>query len=100
MQTKQKQTRNYQNKSKKATKRKKDCLKAKSKTGGDFNTNQDSTESINTLRKILEKREKKSLGVLEKPDGTVTDPGIDTLEFLMKSHFPSITPPLPVTQKD
>ena len=31
---------------------------------------------------------------------TATDPGIDTLEFLMKSHFPSTTPTLPVTQKN
>ena len=79
---------------------KKDCLRAKMQDWRDFNTKQDSTESINTLRKILEKRKNNSLGVLEKPDGTATDPGIDTLEFLMKSHFPSITPPLPVTQKD
>ena len=45
---------------------------------------------------MLERKKNQSLGVLEKPDGTDTDPGIDTLEFLMKSHFPSITPPLPI----
>ena len=63
----------------------------------DFNAKHDSNDSINTLRKILEKSKKNnnSLGVLEKLDGTSTDPGIDTLEFLMKSHFPSITPSLP-----
>ena len=55
----------------------------------DFNTNQDSLESINKLRKILERKQANRLGVLTKPDGTNTNPGRDTLEYLIKSHFPS-----------
>ena len=79
---------------------KKDCLKAKRKDWETFNTEQDSTESINMLRKILEKRKQNTLGVLQKKDGTTTNPGADTLEYLMKSHFPSLTPPTPVTHTD
>lgn len=62
----------------------------------DFGTNQDSLESINVLRKILEKWKKNNLGVLVKQDGTITNPGVDNLEYLMKDHFLSMTPPAQV----
>ena len=79
---------------------KRDCLNAKKQDWKDFNTKQNSTESINILRKILERKKSNRLGVLEKPDGTSTNPGRDTLEFLMQSHFPSITPPKPIEHKN
>ena len=79
---------------------KKDCLKAKRQDWRDFNTKQDSTESINTLRKILEKKKQNTLGVLQKPDGSTTNPGSDTLEYLTKAHFPTIIPPKPVKHTD
>ena len=79
---------------------KKDCLKAKKQDWKDFNTKQDSNESINTLRKILERNMTNTHGVLEKPDGTSALPGHDTLQFLMQSHFLSLTPPKPVEHKD
>ena len=31
------------------------------------------------------------MGTLEKPDGTITQPGSDTLEYLLTQHFPSAT---------
>ena len=78
---------------------KKDCLKAKKQDWKDFNIRQNSTDSLNILRKILERKNTNTLGVMEKPDRTTTNPGYDTLEYLMKSHFPSITPPKPVEHK-
>lgn len=75
---------------------KKDCLKAKKQDWRDFNTKRNSTDSINILRKVLEKKKSNILGVLEQPDGTSRNPGHDTLEFLMKSHFPSITATKPI----
>ena len=71
------------------------CLNAKKQDWKEFHTKQNSTESINILRKILERKKSNMLGVLEKPDCTSTNPGRDTLEFLMHSHFPSITPAKP-----
>ena len=79
---------------------KRDCLKAKKQDWKDFNTKQNSTESINILRKILEKNKRNALGVLEKPDGSSTNPGYETLEYLMQAHFPSITPPQRVEHRD
>ena len=61
---------------------------------------QDSNESINTLRKILERRKINNIGVLEKPDGKYTNPRYQSLEFLMKSHFPSITAPQVIEHKN
>ena len=76
------------------------CLKAKKQDWRDFNTKQNSTESINTLRKKLEKNKSNTLGVLENQDGSSTNPGYDTLEYLMQSHFPSIMPQQGVEHKD
>ena len=70
----------------------KKCLKAKMKDWQNFNTNQDSYDSINKLRKILERKQANRLGVLTKPDNTTTNPGQDTLQYLMESHFPSCQP--------
>ena len=77
-----------------------DCLNTEEKDWKDFNTKQDSTESIEILRNIWERKKSNTLGVLEKPDGTSTNPGQETLEFLMQSHFPPITPPQHIEHKD
>ena len=44
---------------------------------------------MNTLTKIFEGSCVATLGALEKPDGTLTEPGQPTLDFLMQAHFPS-----------
>ena len=40
----------------------------------------------------MEGSTRQTLGTLEKPDGTITKPGSDTLEYLLTQHFPSATP--------
>ena len=69
----------------------KKCLKAKAKNWEQFVEQQDSLDSINKLRKILEKNSSISIGILQKPDKTFTNPGKETLDFLLESHFPSLT---------
>ena len=51
-----------------------------------------SVEAANTFRKIVEESTRHTLGTLEKPDGNITTPGSDTLEYLLTQHFPSATP--------
>ena len=46
-------------------------------------------KEMNTLRKIFEGSCFATLGALKKPDGTLTEPGLHTLNFLLKSHFPT-----------
>ena len=69
------------------------CNKAKRADWKYIIETQSSTESINRLRKILEMNKKCTLGVLDNGDGTVTEPGEKTIEFLLKAHFPAITNP-------
>ena len=44
---------------------------------------------MNTLRKIFEGFCMASLGTLEKTDGSLMEPGLPTLNFLLESHFPN-----------
>ena len=67
------------------------CLKAKQTDWRQGVEKQTSLESINKLRKIQEFNNKQTLGVLLKDDGNYTEPGQDTLDFLLKTHFPAIT---------
>ena len=66
----------------------KTCYKAKTINWQDFLEKQSSLESINKLRKMLEKNVQHSLGTLTKPDGTPTEPGKDTLCLLYTSPSP------------
>ena len=43
---------------------------------------------MNNFRKIIETGNKISLGTLVKEDGTITDPGDDTVKYLLSKHFP------------
>ena len=67
------------------------CLKAKQTDWKQGVEKQSSLESINKLRKILEFNNKQTLGILLKEDGSYTEPGQDTLDYLLKTHFPAIT---------
>ena len=61
------------------------CAKAKTDDWRYFTETQKSFDSINKPRKILESNTKHTLGVLSKPDGTVTEPGVQTLDYLLKA---------------
>ena len=78
----------------------KKCLNAKRRDWQQFVEKTDSLDAMNTLRKILEKTSRNSLGVLVKPDGTITEPGEDTLEYLLQAHFPSLEPLAPTVHSD
>ena len=42
---------------------------------------------MNKFRKVIERKINIQMGSLEKPDGTITDPGEDTLKHLADTHF-------------
>ena len=42
-----------------------------------------------TLFKIAQKRDKRSINTLLKPDGTLTEPGAETIQMLTNTHFPA-----------
>ena len=68
------------------------CQQAKRNSWNDYKENIDSTHGINAFRKILEARPAVRMGTFEKPDGSLTDPGTDTLQHLLDTHCPTATP--------
>ena len=65
------------------------CRNAQNKSWNKFKAKPEDIKEMNTLRKIFEGSCLAFLGTLEKPVGTLTEPGLPTLNFLLKSHFPS-----------
>ena len=55
---------------------------------------------MNKLRKIFEGKQTETMGTLEKSDGTTAKPGIETLETLIDTHFPSNTETKPTYYPD
>ena len=49
----------------------------------------DNINDMKTLRKLFEGSNIAALVAFEKPDGTLTDPGKPTLDFILETHFPS-----------
>ena len=47
----------------------------------DYKEKINSVEAANTFRKIVEGSTRHTLGTLEKPDGTITSPGPDTVSY-------------------
>ena len=45
-----------------------------------------------SLAKTLQKKERSKLHTLRKPDGSMTEPGKETLDLLFRTHFPASTP--------
>ena len=45
-----------------------------------------------SLAKTLQNRERNKLHTLKKPDGSMTEPGKETLDLLFQTHFPASTP--------
>ena len=71
------------------------CDKAKKISWAYYKEKINSVEAANTFRKIIESSTRHTLGTLEKTDGTITEPGTETLEYLLTQHFPSSTPVKP-----
>ena len=71
---------------------KKNCRKAKQTAWRKFTFHLDKTDKMASLAKTLQKKEKRKLYTLRKPDGTMTEPGKETLNLLFQTHFPASTP--------
>ena len=52
-------------------------------------------KEMSRLNKIIQKRERNSINVLIKNDGSSTEPGTDTLNLLISTHFPAATTTTP-----
>ena len=68
------------------------CEKARKASWRKLQQGIDSIQDMNNFRKIIETGNKISLGTLTKEDGTITDPGEDTVKYLLSKHFPDGQP--------
>ena len=66
--------------------------KTRDRSWNDYTEKIDSLEGINKFRKIIEKHVSKKVGTLERNDGSMTEPGSDTLQHLAETHFTSAQP--------
>ena len=71
---------------------KRDCERARLRSWRDLQSNIESVSEMNVFRKIIEGSTKVSLGALKRPDGTITNPGEETLDELIATHFASAIP--------
>ena len=66
---------------------KKDVEEARKASWDDYKEKIDSVEEMNKFRKIIERHLNIQMGTLEKLDGSITAPGIDTIQHLADTHF-------------
>ena len=60
-------------------------------------TETDSVSAVARLNKVLQRTDRESINLFQKPDWSYTDPGQESAEFLFRTHFPTATPVTPVT---
>ena len=68
------------------------CEKARKDSWRKLQQGIDNIQDMNNFRKIIETGNKITLGTLTKDDGTITDPGKDTVKYLLSKHFPDGQP--------
>ena len=49
----------------------------------------ESPKELAKLNKALQSNDKNNINIFEKQDGSFTEPGLDTLTYLIKTHFPA-----------
>ena len=67
------------------------CKRDRSKAWKKYCDVTKSQKDISRLAKIAQQLENKVINVFDKPDGSCTDPGLETLDHLIKTHFPKST---------
>ena len=71
---------------------KKACRKAKSKSWRKYVSDTESEKNMAFLAKVALHNDRRVLNLLVRPDGEMSNPGIDTLQVLASAHFPTAVP--------
>ena len=67
------------------------CLKGKRDSWRKFVEKTPDEKSMSMLFKLAQRRDKRAINTLHKPDGSLTDPGVETIQVLTDTHFPHAT---------
>ena len=68
------------------------CETARKKSWRQFQQSIDNIKDMNNFRKIIETNNMPTLGTLTNDSGGITDPGEETLDFLLNKHYPESVP--------
>ena len=68
------------------------CRRARNKNWNEFLDSTSNVDEINKLGKIFAGKQTITMGSLLKPNGAPAEPGIETLETLLRTHYPSGEP--------
>ena len=70
---------------------KKMCHNDKNKAWRKFKESIQSEKDMAALARLAQRQESRDINVLTKPDGSSTDPGLETIDLLTATHFPAAT---------
>ena len=87
--TKKQADKNRYNAAKKKYRKK--CLAAKTRSWRYFVETTPDESKMAILNKIIQNKAKNAVHTLTKADGSNTEPGLETLQLLAKTHFPAAT---------
>ena len=73
------------------------CRKSRKKKWQSFTSFTQNEHSMAKLAELVQHKERKTLGSLQRPDGSITSNGLETLQVLIETHFPYATPAEPQT---
>ena len=75
---------------------KKLCKRDKNRAWRKYKEGLQSTKDMASLARLAQRKERKDIDTLSNPDGTITDPGQETISLLTTTHFPAATDPVRV----
>ena len=70
---------------------KKLCKRDKNRAWRQYKESLQTTKDMATLARLAQRSEQRNIDTLTKPDGTITEPGTETMTLLTDTHFPAAT---------
>ena len=67
------------------------CHRDKNKAWRQYKESIQSEKEMASLARLAQREERREINVLTNPDGSVTDPGKETIDLLTHTHFPAAT---------
>ena len=67
------------------------CRRDRNKSWREYKESIQTHKDMASLARLAQRQERHEINVLQKPDGTSTDPGEDTIQTLAETHFPHAT---------
>ena len=73
------------------------CKKDKNRAWREYKEGLQTQKDMASLVRLAQRQERRDINTLQRPDGTMTDPGKETADVLTRTHFPAATNLIHVT---